>query len=214
MKTTFPAKLIASAAIVLCASTPAFAAEGILLDFEGPTSFSSIGEFYNGGADSAGQLGPALGVSFSGDALAFANDELGPYFSHAPSPLGVMAPVGADATLNVAAGFTTGLSLFYAASAKIDGAVQIWSELNGQGTLLASIDLGANASAGCSDSPFCHFDQVIKGFAGTAHSVTFGNAANAAAFDNVVIGAVPEPASMALLLAGAGGLALIRRRRG
>jgi hypothetical protein len=205
-------KLLCAAAATLFAATPAFAAT-TLIDFETATSFASIDDFYNGGADSAGKAGPALGVSFGDDALAVQNDDLGLYFSNAPSPLGVMAPVGVESAMNVAAGFT-GVGFSYASSDVIAGGVQAWSGLDGTGTLLASFDLSANAAAGCSDSPFCHFDAMGSSFASTAHSLTFGNAAFVAAFDNVTITAVPEPSTVLLMCLGLGGLMLVRRRRG
>jgi hypothetical protein len=204
--------LLGAAAAALFAATPAFAAD-TLIDFEGVTSFASINTFYNGGTDSAGASGPALGVTFGGDALGLQNDVLGPYFSNAPSPIGVMAPVGADATLNDAAGFIT-VSFSYSASADVLGGVQAWSGLNGTGTLLASFDLVNNATAGCGDSAYCHFDLATSALSGTAHSLTFGNAANAAAFDNVTLSPVPEPSSVALMVTGLAGLMLSRRRRG
>jgi len=207
-------KLLGAAAAALFAATPAFAAS-TLIDFETATSFASINEYYNGGADSAGAIGPSLGVSFGGDALALQNDPLGPYFSNAPSPLGVMAPVGSNATLNFAAGFTGEISFYYSSSDVVANAVQVWSGANGSGSLLASFDLAANAQAGgCSDSAFCHFDALSTTFAGTAHSVTFGNASNFAAFDNVSVTAVPEPSTMLLMALGLGGLMLVQRRRG
>ena len=204
-------KWLPTAALAMFAAAPAFAAD-TLLDFETVTSFASISEYYNGGTDSAGSAGPALGVSFSADALGLANDAAGPYFSNAPSPVGVMAPVGPDATMSVAAGFL-GVSFYYASSAAVADAVQVWSGIDGSGTLLASFNLGANAQdGGCSDSAYCHFDLLSNTFAGTAHSMTFGNAAGAA-FDNVSIMAVPEPASALLMALGMGCLALVVRRR-
>jgi hypothetical protein len=204
-------KWLPTAALALFAAAPAFAASTVL-DFESVTSFASINDYYNGGADSAGIVGPAFGVSFGGDALALANDAAGPYFSHAPSALGVMTPVGSASTMNVAAGFL-GLSFHYASAAAEADAVQVWSGADGSGTLLASFDLAANAqSNGCSDSPYCHFDLLQDTFAGPAHSVTFGNAVGAA-FDNVSISAVPEPASGLLVMLGIGALAVVTRQR-
>ncbi len=206
-------KTIAAAVLLaLGAATPAFAAT--TFDFEAVTSFASIADFYNGGADGAGKVGPALGVSFGADALGLVND-FGTYFTHAPSPVGVMTPVGSDAALNAAGGIASSISFYYSSSAAIASGVQVWSGLNGSGSLLRSFDLSANAQRGCTDSPYCNFDLVSGAFSGIARSVTFGNAANAAAFDNVTIAAVPEPSSVAMMVAGLVGVAaLARRRRG
>lgn len=202
--------LAAAALLALGAATPAFATT--TFDFEAVTSFASIADFYNGGADGAGKVGPALGVSFGGDALGLAND-FDTYFTHAPSPIGVMTPVGSDSALNAASGFANSISFYYASNTAIAGGVQVWSGLDGTGSLLRSFDLAANAQSGCTDSAFCHFDVLSGAFDGIARSVTFGNAANAAAFDNVTVAAVPEPSSVAMMVAGLVGVAAVARRR-
>lgn len=198
------------AATVLAASVAQ--AAPVQIDFETPTSFESVLEHYNGGTDSAGLAGLALGVQFTADALALQNDALGPYFSNAPSPLGVMAPVGPDATMNFAAGLIGNVNFWYAASQAITQGVQVWSGLGGTGSLLASLNLQANAQDGCNDSAYCNFDWVQADFAGIAYSVTFGNAANVAAFDDIRISAAPEPTGLALVAAALLSLGLARRR--
>lgn len=197
-------KFFSAAALALLAAAPAMADQTITLDFETAPSFASIGDHY-----------AAQGVSFGADALGLLNDELGPYFTHAPSPLGVMFTTGSDATLNVADGFVNGFAFHYASSAAAPASVSVWSELNGTGTLLARFDLAANAQNGCSDSAFCHFDRLGASFSGVAHSVTFGDAvSNVVAFDNLQIGAVPEPTTVLMMAFGLAGLALGARRRG
>ena len=198
----------------LLAASFAQANTAVLVDFETPTSFAFVEEHYNGGTDSAMLAGANLGVSFTFDALALQNDAAGPYFSNAPSPVGVMAPVGANATMNVAAGFVGTVGVWYSADSFVLQGVNVYSGLNGTGNLLASFNLVANAQAdGCSSSAYCRFDQLTSSFAGTAKSITFGNAANMAAFDNISITAVPEPTTVLLMSLGLATLAL-RRRRG
>lgn len=205
-------KLISTAALALVAAMPAMAAD-TLVDFETVTGFASIDTFYSGGTDSEGNTGPALGVAFGGDALGLVND-FDTYFSNAPTAMGTMTPVGSDATMNVAAGFTGRISFAYAASEFVAQGVNVYSGLDGTGALLASFNLVGNATAGCADSAFCRFDTLSSSFFGTARSVTFGNAANLAVFDDISITAVPEPATVLMLSLGLAGLMLAQRRRG
>jgi hypothetical protein len=212
---------ISFVATALLAAAPAFA-QTVILDFETVESFASIGGYYNGQAITPTVLpaptpslpGPAWGITFGDDALGLFNDTLGPYFSNAPSPLGVMTVVGPASVMNVALGFSS-LGLAYSSLSAVTNAVQVWSGLNGTGSLLGSISLLANAQAGCTDSPLCHFDNTNLSFTGVARSVTFANAANEAAFDNLTVALVPEPASAALMCMGVlGVMGFAARRRG
>jgi PEP-CTERM motif len=196
-------KLFTLAAGSLLAASSAFADMSTLIDFEEPASFEPIGSFYD-----------RVGVVFTPDTLALQNDELGPYFSNAPSPIGVMFAAGPDATMNVEMGFKDSISFSYSSTALVISAVNVYSGLDGTGTLLASFNLVANAQLGCSDSPYCRFDSVSSTFGGIARSVTFGASTGAAAFDNVAITAVPEPASAVLMALGVAGLLVARQRRG
>ena len=194
------ASILTAVLMSLGATTPALA--GVInIDFETAPSFGSIGNLYAG-----------LGVTFRPDALGLQNDALGPYFSNAPSPLGVMFAAGPDSAMNVAGGFIE-ISLFFSSSEAINDAVQVWSGLNGTGNLLASLSLANNAQAGgCTDSAYCNFSQTGTNKLGAlAYSVTFASAANnVVAFDNVNL--VPEPASTLLVALGLAGVAFVRRR--
>lgn len=205
--------LVAMSALVVplfAASTAS--AQSVLVTFETPTSFASINTHYAGGTDSAGAAGMNLGVAFGGDVLAVRNDDLGPYFSNAPSAIGVMAPVGPDAFMNVAIGFTD-LSFFYSSSAAVADGVKVWSGLGGTGTVLASLSLANNAQFRCSSAPFCRFDNVSTTFSGVGRSVSFDGAVGAAGFDNVSFTPVPEPTTLVLMALGLAGVAGVARRR-
>lgn len=210
MKRIAFAALVAGAALT---ASPAMA-QTFTLDFEGAAGYvNPILEFYNGGTDSLGQAGPNLGVSFTEAAVALSNDILGPYYSNAPSPLTVMYAAGATAIMNVAAGFTGGLTFEYSSSQSVLDAVKIYSGLNGTGTLLASASLFGNAALGCSDTAFCRFDLTSVQFAGMARSISFGGGTPNVLFDDVTITVVPEPGTYAMLLAGLGVVSLLARRR-
>jgi hypothetical protein len=197
-------RLIAAAAAGLLSAAPAFSTQ-VTIDFESaPTSFQPIGDTYL-----------PLGVSFGGDLLAVRNDALGPYFSHAPTPGTIMAPLGAgnDTAMNAGpnASFIDNVTFYYSSAA--DTTVTIWSGLNGTGSVLGTFNLTANAQNGCADSPACHWDASSVSFSGNARSIQFGNAIGQG-FDNITVNAVPLPAAAWLLISGLGGLgSLVRRRR-
>jgi hypothetical protein len=204
-------KVMSAIAAGLLSAAPAYSAS-VTLDFEGVSSFLSIDGYYGGGTDGGGLSGANVGVLFGGDALALSNDAAGPYFSHAPSPGSIMAPVGASAALNAPIGFAGEASFYYSASENTS--VSIFSGLNGEGTLLGTLTLLSNAQNGCSDTTFCNWTLASLGFSGVARSIQFGSAAGVAGFDNVKIAPVPLPAAAWLLLSGLGGLAtLVRRKR-
>ncbi|OYT99989.1 MAG: PEP-CTERM sorting domain-containing protein [Burkholderiales bacterium PBB1] len=196
---------IIAAAVSLCAAAPAFSA--VTLDFEGTTSFSSIDNFYNGGTDGAGVSGVNYGVAFSGSALALdgSDSTLATPFT-APSGTHVFFAPDAPAVLNVASGFTTGLVFAYSSIVGTTE-VKVFDGLNATGATLATFMLGANSSA------FELFSSVSKGFAGTAYSVSFGDNLGNIAYDNVTIGAVPEPGSVLLMALGLALVGVVARRQ-
>ena len=204
-------KLISALAAGALFAAPTFAAT-VTVDFEGVGSFSSIDGYYNGGTDTSGGHGPNLGLSFGLDALGLSNDELGPYYSNAPTPGTVMAPVGSDAALSAVIGFTGQASFYYSASANTT--VSAYSGLNGTGELLGTVQLLANATnGGCTDSPYCFWSLATLDFTGVAHSIQFGSAANVAGFDNVSLAPVPLPAAAWLMMSALGGVGAWARRK-
>ncbi|MBA4176224.1 MAG: hypothetical protein C0505_06655 [Leptothrix sp. (in: Bacteria)] len=192
-------------ALALCTAIPAFAATvPVTLDFETATSYTEIGTLY-----------AAQGITFTADAVGLDNnDGIGGYFSNAPSGNVGMTAFGNDATMNIAGGFEGAFGFFYSASAVITDAVQVWSGLDGTGSLLASFDLAANAQAGgCSDTPYCNFSSAGTVLSSIGRSVTFGNTAFEVVFDNVSLNAVPEPSTALLMPLALAGLLAARRRK-
>jgi hypothetical protein len=191
--------LVSVLAAGLLSAAPAFASP-VTLTFEGVglVTDASIGNVYGG-------------LTFGPDAIALVAEGDFPFHSNAPTPPTVMAPVGlGDAALNASIGFIGTASFYYSSS--VDTSVQIWSGLNGTGSVLATFLLAANAQNGCNDTPNCHWDLVSQAFAGVAQSIGFGSALGAG-FDNITINTVPLPAAAWLLMSALGGLGTVVRRK-
>lgn len=206
-------------AAVLSAAIPAFANTAITLDFEAATSFAAIGTLYG-----------SQGIEFTGEALALANDDLGPYFLNANTtgstdPLAgtVMFVNGAEpsATLNLATGggaqaitgFVGQVSFDFASTADAFNLVQVFAGLNGTGQRLAKISLSENQlDSGCTGSAFCNWQTVTMTFDGTAQSLVFASNGGTIAYDNISLSAVPEPQTYVMLLAGLLGVGFMARR--
>ncbi|HTB15106.1 MAG TPA: PEP-CTERM sorting domain-containing protein [Bryobacteraceae bacterium] len=181
---------------------PIMQAGVVTLTFEGLKDEEAVDNYYNGGLGGSGSgPGPSDGIVFSSNSLAIIEDADGGTgnFSNPPSGDTVLFFLsGAGDTMNVAAGFTTGFSFFYSDQVGFTGSVDVWSGLNGTGTLLASLSLPSTPN------PYTVFVPIGVTFAGTAESVNFGGSANFIAFDNITLGSstaggsVPEPTSIIL----------------
>ena len=221
-------RFLACAFSIVTISGSALAAP-IVLDFEGinstypTTNFASIEGFYDGGTSSAGTSGTNYGITFSSNALAICLNTTGVSCSNTsrggqgdPNSQegGLFFLSGSNTFMNDADGFTTGFSLFYTAI-NSPGSLEVYSGLDGTGTLLASLSLPTTQS-NCPTTygaGFCPFVPVGVSFAGTGQSISFAGVANQIVFDDVTFGSVtpgpqpsdtPEPSSLIMILTGAG----------
>jgi hypothetical protein len=182
--------------------------------------YEAIDNYYNGGFGGSGSgPGPNYGIVFGSDALALPN---GPSSNVANEPFGATGSMiflsGLGDVMDVAGGFNTGFSFFYAAPG-YTGSVQVYSGLDGTGTELASLPLNLNGGYcdGYSQTYSC-WSSVGVSFAGTAESAIFSGTANYIAFSDVTLGSaapgpVPEPSTLLMFGSGVLGLAGALRRK-
>ena len=225
-----------AAAAALAASASMASAAVVSLNFEGIAPHPNnnnvlIQEFYNGGTSSIGTTGTNFGASFGRNALLIclntpgvncSNTSRGGFGDPNSQKGGLFFLSGTETFLNYAAGFTTGFSFNYSA-ANLPGSVGVFDGLNGTGNLLATLNLAVNANPGScppGSGGFCPFSAAGVSFAGTARSISFAGVANQIVFDDITFGsvnpgggAVPEPASWAMLIAGFGLVGAVQRRR-
>src|SRR5271169_1077238 len=197
-------------AIMLLVGTVASQAT-VVLTFSGfQPPYETILNYYNGGFGGSGTgPGPNYGVVFGADALALPN---GPGSNVCCEPGGSTGSMifltGAD-VMNVAAGFTTGFSFYYAAPF-FTGSVEVYSGADGTGTQLASLFLNTNGST-CGPLPYSCWTPIGVTFGGTAQSAVFSGTVNYIAFSNVTLGSsiagTPEPGTLFMFGSGVIGLA-------
>jgi hypothetical protein len=195
----------------------------ITLTFTGLKDNENILNFYNGGTGSDGSSGTNYGISFGPDALAIISDQDGGTGNTSSIPPPATTTVayfltGAGDIMNVAAGFKTGFSFYYAAAFD-PGSVEVFSGLNGTGTLLETLTLPVNGSLCDGKTDFSCWTNTGVAFSGTAESVDFTGTANQIAFADITLGAssvpttTPEPSSILLLGSGLVGIAGLVRRK-
>jgi hypothetical protein len=186
----------------------------VSLNFAGvanPNNTASVDGFYNGGTSSDGNSGTNYGVTFSSNALAI-DVYNGCCEPDSPTPGILFFLDGPSVTLDYSAGFDTGFSFYYASNT--NAFINVYSGLDATGDLLATLSLDVNYDPSCG---YCTWTPIGVSFAGTAHSIDFGGAANFVGFDDITFGhdspVVPEPASWALMIAGFGMVGTALRRR-
>ena len=168
------------------------AQQPFVLDFEGLQNKEAIEDFYNGGYGSMGS-GPGRdrGVTFPSLALAVIDADAGGTgnFGGEPSPDTAMVfSAGTSATVNIAAGFDTGFSLYYTSPAYA-GSVSVYDGFDGTGNLLATLNLPVTLSDGGDPNGFFSpFYPIGVSFSGIGHSVVFAGSLPLIGFDNITFG--------------------------
>jgi hypothetical protein len=225
------------ALILVLASTSARATTVLTFDELGLIP-SSVGDepilnFYNGGYAGNGTAscgftvcgpGPNDGVYFQSNALVLSSETVGGggNFENEPSAPNILFFLtGVGDVMDVPGGITTGFSFYYSgSSAEGNGTVDIYSGLDGTGTLLASFVVDTSLTPLCTSTPnYCVWQPDGVSFNGTAESVVFGGSANFIGWDNITLGSAtpvsgtPEPATLALVGLGLLGLVGVARRR-
>lgn len=156
-----------------------------LLDFNALQVGEEVQSYYNGGLGSMGTgPGPNLGITFTADFVTVADGVFGP-------PLRAEGLTAGSGTMDLAAGFSGPFSFYYENSGT-EGMVNLYSGLDGSGSLVGTLLLPANSTFGATGS--------VEGM--PFRSAVFTGDANTMVFDNITFGnlVLPEPGSISLLL--------------
>jgi hypothetical protein len=171
-------------------------------------------QFYNGGRTFRGiGGGPHLGVSFTINARVRTQDVLvGDYTK--PGFMELMSDTiregaGISATMDVSAGFTTGVQFSYASIDSM-GEMKIYSGFDGTGSLLADLLLPITSPM---SGPGVFVADSLT-FSGVAHSIVFDGGNKQLVFDDLTTTfVVPEPPGWYLLAIGGVLCGLVRHLR-
>lgn len=176
------------------------AAKAQLVDFDKVPTGQDIGSFYNADTVNGVPEGPTFGIIFQ------PNQWVALEAPYATSSKNVGYSKSGTGSVSILNGFTKQLSFNYLSNSDVK--ISILSELQGQGDVLAVLNLAAN-------QPADGMKKASIAFNGVAKFVYVYTDENDFAWDDVRFGAssVPEPTSWGLMIGGfalAGGA--LRRR--
>lgn len=119
-------------------------------------------------------------------------------------------------TLNFAAGFIAGSSLYYSALASSEATVTLYDGLNGSGNAIFPDDLNYR---NCDKARFCNWQLLSLDFTGIARSLVVSGIDEQVMIDDVTLvkadtapGRLPEPGGIALAVAAFGAMGWARKR--
>ena len=183
-------KLLVILAITMFVGAVSAQAAVVVLTFQGLQDQEPILNYYNGGTGGFGSgPGTNYGVAFTADSLALISSDNGGSgnFSNAPGGDTIAFFLsGAGDTMDVAAGFDTGFSFYYA-SPYYAGTVTVWDGLDGTGNLLATLDLPMTQAFCDPNHDYSCWDAVGVAFNGTAKSAVLSGVANYIGFSEITL---------------------------
>lgn len=190
----------------------------VVMNFDGLINAQNgeyVDNYYNGGCGSSFNGGPVdcggpnYGVVWSQAVAGGAPNGIFGNAANEPSAPNIIDfGSTAGSYMDVAAGFTTGVSFYYA-SIEVVPTITVYSGLNGMGSVLATLALPVNG-AHCNGyaQDYSCWKSIGVPFDGTAQSVSFGKGVYFASYDNVTLGSatpgngneinVPEPAALGM----------------
>lgn len=193
----------AAFALLACSAT---AANAQSINFDtldlSDQEWPNVDYFYDGGR-TAGHWGPHYGVTFQPDAWQV-------FGGIAENPSIFVVALKNAAWISASNGFSDKFSFRYGTFG--NATLSIYSGMDGTGSLLAERTFGQNMSNTSSTSTW---SSASIDFGGLAHSVVIrSNPDEGFGIDDITFGAVPEPASWAMMVGGFGMMgAALRRRR-